>query len=414
MPRRKPLGWPRYMVTRRLKSGTIAYYWVIPTWAKQNGCALKIEALGTDYASAKKRCDELLNPQFDAWRKREETTLPSNQPIPGTFNWLVAIYKTSPRYQDLPAKTRKSYDGALRLVGRHTLKDGREFGTLSLESVTPGAVDRLFAKLKIIETVAADGDSKVITVTRERTRTAVLAMRVCHIAWKTARRDKPGMVPATNPFADMKLAYKAKKTRPVNHAELMNFVKAADNAGEASLGTAAMIAFYWLQRETDILARLAWNHYKPADAPDMARIFHHKTGDLVELPLYDNDGTVLWPELVERLDSAPRFGTLIVMRDKPDRRRKVHLPWKEDYFRHRVAEIRAAAGIDPEAKFMGLRHGGNTEGADAGLTDAQLRALSGHRSANMPIVYARQTMNQRRTAARKRLEQRTKGGHLSK
>jgi integrase len=62
---------------------------------------------------------------------------------------------------------------------------------------------------------------------------------------------------------------------------------------------------------------------------------------------------------------------------------------------------------------MGLRHGGNTEGANAGLSDAQLRALSGHRSANMTIIYARNTMKQRRTAARLRLEERTKRGNLS-
>ena len=68
MPRRKPLGWPRYMVPRRLRSGATAYYWVFPTWAKKDGCTLNIEALGTDYADAKKRCDEVLNPQFDAWR----------------------------------------------------------------------------------------------------------------------------------------------------------------------------------------------------------------------------------------------------------------------------------------------------------------------------------------------------------
>ena len=126
------------------------------------------------------------------------------------------------------------------------------------------------------------------------------------------------------------------------------------------------------------------------------------------MPLYDEDGTVLWPELMARLDAATRRGTLIVMRDQPDRRRKTYLPWKEDYFRHRVAEIRAAAGIDPEVKFMGLRHGGNTEGADADLTDAQLRALSGHRTATMTILYARQTMKQRREGARKRLVARSK------
>lgn len=74
---------------------------------------------------------------------------------------------------------------------------------------------------------------------------------------------------------------------------------------------------------------------------------------------------MLWPELMPRLDAAAHRGTLIVIRDKPDRRREVHVHWREDCFRHRVAAIRAAAGIDPAVKFMGLRHGGNTEGADA-------------------------------------------------
>jgi hypothetical protein len=60
-------------------------------------------------------------------------------------------------------------------------------------------------------------------------------------------------------------------------------------------------------------------------------------------------------------------------------------------------------------KFMGLRHGGNTEGADADLTDAQLRALSGHKTVSMTVPYARQTMKQRRDGARKRLAVRAKG-----
>jgi len=110
MPRRKPLGWPRYMVPRRLKSGATGYYWDIPSWAKKNGCTLSIEALGTDYADAKKRCDELLNPQFDAWCKREDISVSSNRAATGSFDWMVAIYKTHPRYAQRPAKTRKSYD----------------------------------------------------------------------------------------------------------------------------------------------------------------------------------------------------------------------------------------------------------------------------------------------------------------
>jgi hypothetical protein len=114
-----------------------------------------------------------------------------------------------------------------------------------------------------------------------------------------------------------------------------------------------------------------------------------------------------------RLDAAPRLGTLIVMRDKVDRRRKIHLPWNEHYFRHRVAEIRAAAGLDVGAKFMGLRHGGNVEGAESDLTDAQLRALSGHRTTAALLLHAQTTKKQRRAGARKRLDVRTKKGDLS-
>ena len=402
------------MVAKRLKSGATAYYWDPPTWSKKKGCTLGSEALGTEYAQAKQRCDEKLNPQFDAWLAgTSPKAIATDRPAVGTFDWMVSIYKTLPKYTRRPAKTRKSYDRALRLVSRHKLKDGRLFGNLPIASIKPATADVLFDKLRTVQEPVLDSEGKPIMGSngtpvmhaRERTRTAVLAMVCCRTAWNWARRDKPEVIPTSNPFAGVDMGeYKAKPTRPVTHAELLRFVKAADEDGDSSIGTAAMIAFYWLQRETDIIGRLSWSqHYRPAENPNIARIYHHKTTELVEMPLHDEDGTVLWPELMVRLDTATRRGTLIVMRDQPDRRRKTYLPWKEDYFRHRVAEIRAAAGIDPEVKFMGLRHGGNTEGADADLTDQQLRALSGHRTATMTILYARQTMKQRREGARKRL-----------
>lgn len=389
------------MVTRPIKGG-VAYYWVAPSWAVKKGFPTGSEALGTDYGAAKLRCDQVLNPQYQAWRTQGETAVAIEAAKAGTFDWLVSVYKVSPKYRELPAVTRKSYDAALALVSKHSLKDGRLFGVLSIKSVTPGVADTLFSKLR----VRADGS--------ERIRTAILAMRCAQRAWNVAHRSHPNIVSAANPFAKMGLSYKAKPTRPVSYQELLRFVAAADAGGEASIGTAAMIAFFWLQREVDILSRLSWSNYRPADAPEMVRIFHFKTRELTEIPLFDHDGSHLWPEITERLDAAKRVGTLIVMRDQPDRRRKVHLPWKEDYFRHRVAAIRAVAGIDPEAKFMGLRHGGNTEGADAELTDAQLRALSGHRTANMTVIYARETMKQRREGARKRRNARTEKGDLSK
>jgi hypothetical protein len=399
MPRRKPIGWPKLIVSKKLKSGAIAYYWAPPTWAKARGRPVHSESLGVDYGQAKRRCDEVLNPGFDAWRTGNSAE-PIERLAADSFDWLVAVYKSSPRYRRLPRKTQRSCDGVLRMVSKHKLKDGREFGALQLASITPGVADGLFEKLE----KHSEG---------KRTRTAVLAMSVCRVAWRVAWRNKPNVIPALNPFRKMGLSYNPRPTRPVTHDELIAFVKAADATGEASIGTAAMIAFYWLQREVDILSRLTWNHYRPANAPNIVQILHHKTGEQVDLPLYDDDDTPLWPELMERLDTAPRHGTLIVTRDRKDRRQKIHLPWKEDSFRHRISHIRSPAGITPEAKFMGLRHGGNTEGADAGLTDAQLRALSGHNTSAMTALYAKETMRQRKVGARKRLERRTKQGNLS-
>jgi hypothetical protein len=244
----------------------------------------------------------------------------------------------------------------------------------------------------------------------ERIRTAVLAMKVCQRAWNVARRSEPKAVPSDNPFQKMDLAYKAKTTRLFQYDDLQKFVAAADAAGEQSIGTAAMIAFFWLQREIDIIGRLAWSHFRPADAPHVARIIHHKTGEVVDLPLYDDDGTALWPDIMHRLDVSDRHGTLIVTRDNADRFKGIRLPWRKRHFLRQVAKIKTAAGIDPEIKFMGLRHGGNTEGADANLSDAQMRALSGHRTTAALLRYAQTSTQQRRIGARLRRNARTKGG----
>src|SRR5689334_19862427 len=113
MPRRKPPGWPAYMIGKRTKGGW-SYYWNLPTWAQKSGCPMKREPLGSDYAEAKRRCDELLNPQFAAWRSRREAIDIAPGHRLGTFDWLATQYKRSPKYRKLPPSTRKSYDAAIR------------------------------------------------------------------------------------------------------------------------------------------------------------------------------------------------------------------------------------------------------------------------------------------------------------
>ena len=101
----------------------------------------------------------------------------------------------------------------------------------------------------------------LVTGNKHRQRTAKLAMDVCRRAWGVAYRSFPTIVPAQNPFSKMGLSYKPLKTRGT-FEELNSFVAKADELGYRSLGTAALIAFWWLQREEDIFLRLGWSHYR--------------------------------------------------------------------------------------------------------------------------------------------------------
>ena len=106
---------------------------------------------------------------------------------------------------------------------------------------------------------------------KHRQRTAKLAMDVCRRAWGVAFRSFPTIVPAQNPFSKMGLSYKPLKTRAATLEELNSFVAKADELGYRSVGTAALIAFWWLQREEDIFLRLGRTHYRPSDAPDAVK-----------------------------------------------------------------------------------------------------------------------------------------------
>jgi hypothetical protein len=407
--KRKPLGWPEYMLAKPSK-GVVRYYWNAPSWARKRDCPIKSEALGVDYGAAKTRCDTFLIPLFDSWRTGGASdTDVRKRAVVGSFDWAISSYKATKRYSNRPARTRASYDSALASVADYKLTDGRRIGDLSVKSVTPAVVERLYEKLKI------DKDGK------PRLRSALLSISVCKLAWSAANRAHPAIVTSANPFVGLEIEYDPKKNRPATLAELNSFVAAADADGSSSLGTAAMIAYWWLPREEDIFLRFAWTDYRPANNPDHVMVWHHKNRktEKVPVPLFDADGTSLWPEMVARLESSPRTGTLLVMRDSPDPKKKIHLPWATGgrnpmrYVQREVRRLCRSAGLTEAITFTSFRHGGHTDGGDAGLTDAQMRALGAHKTTAAMLRYAQETDTQRRIGGRKRLEARTKKGNLS-
>ncbi len=96
-----------------------------------------------------------------------------------------------------------------------------------------------------------------------------------------------------------------------------------------------------------------------------------------------------------------------------------HAPWptanKGDLtlMSRKVKTIIVAAGLRPELTFTSFRHGGFTESGDAGLTDAETRAVSRQKTPRVMPRYIKPTMRQIAAGAKKRRAQRTEGGHLS-
>jgi hypothetical protein len=411
--RRSALPLPRYVLRKPIKGGW-GYFFNVPTWARKAGCQVRNEALGTEYAAAVQRAETVLLPAFDNWRSGTASDgSVSTVTAPGTLDWVFAEYRADRRFTKLDAKTKRNHEAGFRLVGGYVLKDGRRLGLVRIAAITTAVTDAIYEKLLVVTDTDAEGN----TVERQRKTTINHAMKSCRRAWNIAARRNPGKFPLVNPFAQMGLISSDRETPTATFDELKAFRVKAVEMGHQSLGTAALIAWEWLPRVKDIFCTLDVAHYRPKERPNAVFIVHHKTED-AWIPLVDDEGVPLYPELMVELDAIKRgrIGGLMVRRDRDQR------PWPTypreggpdlSHMNRAVKAIIRAAGLRNELTFTSFAHGGFTESADADLTDAEIRAQGRNKSAKVLPRYAKRTMKQVVKAAKKRRLARTDGGQLS-
>ena len=407
---------PRYCRRKPLKSGRWAYFFEPPTWARKQSCPVKAEALGAEPVAAIERAENVLLPAFDSWRSRGLTDMVPAFPVPGTFDWLVCVFKAHQKWKEIDHKTQRFYEQGLALFANHQLKDDTRAGTKQITDFTKGFVDAIYAKLLVVEDEDANGN----IVMRERRRSANAAMTACRRAWFVGQRAQETKVPQINPFSRMGLRTRApgqpaRETPTATWDELIAFRMAAKKLGYSSVGTAALLTWEWLQREEHVFGAFEISHYRPKERPNSVRIVHPKNGEEAWWPLFDETGEPLFPELMAELDAIKETIVLglIFRRDHKHRRSHMPLPWITDrkdlrYLRSVVKKIVAAAGLRTELSFTSFRHGGFTEGADSDLTDAELRAAARHRSTRQLPTYAKRTRKQLISGSKKRREERTK------
>ncbi|MBS0233807.1 MAG: hypothetical protein JSR99_10000 [Proteobacteria bacterium] len=375
---------------KRLKDGGIGYYWSPNKRDYANGCPMRREALGTNYAIAIERAG-LLNRHLDAWRKGRDAPKDLDlTPDFGSLRWLVERYKRSRAWEKVSERSRPEYERAFKLVLDYPTKTGGTLGRLPANSMSGRAADKLYVGLQKGKRVERRGRQANICIVRMAR------------AWDTVQRLYPKVVPAENPFRGVELDHGKGTTRPATRDEAYALHEALKVAGLPHLAAVPLICFEWHQRPENVIeGHLTWSDYRPAERPDAVRIVHHKTGELVWLPLSDEDGP-LFPELTAYLDSLERLGVPIVLLKPRGKKPKPARPFKLRDARTRVRRAAKKAELPAHLTFAACRHGGLTELGDAELTELGVMALSGHRTPEAARLYVKRTETQRMIAARKR------------
>lgn len=390
---------PKYVTPKSGKTGT-SYYWNLPTWARKRDveerekgvdgkpCPLTNETLPSNLSKMIERADEL-NAALDAWRIGDEEAAIKK----GSFAWLVRWFQRHPKYLCTSPKTQRGYDQGLALIENHEL-DGNlgRVGNINAKAIEPYHADEIWERLRVS---GKDG---------ERTATANAAMRAARRMYSCALRKK---LVTQNPFSKMDLPTTGGDTLPAEREQVRAFIEASDRIGMPSMGTAAMLGFELCQREGDVIS-LGWTQYHQGTE---IQIRQHKTGQLIWVPLFDEEGE-LFPGLIARLEASPRRGTVIVMRDRPVAA-GLYKPYEEHLFRKHFRQVREAAGLPASFTMMSCRHGGLTELGDAEGTDQEMMATGGHKTRAMLSVYTRRSGKQALNGARKRRAMRTEKGQKS-
>lgn len=393
---------PKYMRPRPTKAGT-AWYWVSRKADQDAGWKIRSAPLGTDFAAAVARAQEL-NEELDAWR-RGLSTATAPAACYGTLDWMFATYQErDQKWRRLAARSKAEYRRQMTSITDMPTKRGRRVGELQASAFDGAAADRLYERL-----CNEDGTEATLVGAR-RYRQADFALAVIKTAWDRVQRIHPDAFPTGNPFSGVARVRRKRQTKiPATRAEAYALHAALIAAGHPLLALAPLICFEWLQRPEHVLAGdITWNDYRPGRE---AHIEHPKTFKAIDLPLADADGTLLFPELEEALAAAPRWGVPIVL--APGRRGRAESGTPKVYSRRHayavVAKARAAAKLPQHLTLAACRHGGFTELADADVSDSGLRALGGHASVTTSLVYAKRTEKQRARAARQRLAERLGG-----
>ncbi len=274
-------------------------------------------------------------------RASEAGKIPTSQPetaIPGSLRALIEDYKKSGKFKQMAAATRASYLWVLEwLLPR--------YGNLPVADLPRDWVLR-----RQDELAATPGKANYF----------VTVMSVL-LVWGRDRRYC-----TINVAAGIDKLRTGESYRVWSDAEIEAFTSPL--AGRMALPV--LLGLYTAQRRGDVI-KLPWSAYNGATITLRQSKAGKKAKTLV-IPVH--------PVLKAALDATPKTAVTICTRADGH-------SWKKDHFAHVYAATRAKLGLSGDVHFHGLRHSSASRLAEAGASDAQVQAITGHQTRQMVELY---------------------------
>lgn len=377
-----PFEMPRYTSHKRLKNGQTAFYWTCPLVYRKAGCPYTSAALGSNLSPNElAAAAKIWNDRLDDWRHHRNQPDQVSLSKYGTVEWLVDTYLKHDSFLERVGEfSRPDYRRVLDRVSDLVITGARgqtaRVGDLKLEVIAVSTAERIYQAFA--DQGAARTSEKVVTY--------------CKAMWKRMQPHHPRLFrnDTPNPWEGVTLRRRIKAVKGhADRATTYRFAEGAISEGSPELAAAAVLAFDWLMRPSNIGAGwAAWTGYRGDDHPDKIVFRHRKNGEIALHPLeyVDQDGVLkaLYEDAEAVLARIPRYGISMVA--KPDGT----LYGDGTLLSQKVREFADRLGL-PDFTLDAARHGGMTELEEAGLTEGEGRVLSKHKTGSAYRGYAKET-----------------------
>ena len=303
---------------------------------------------------------------YEQYRRRHDKGVHvDGNSVGGLINW----YKTTSKWSDLSDNSQRTYNDLIKTASNLRVGNSNiAFGEMDSAHVTVDHADALYQQIKSeISLHRAVNVSKVLR-------------RVWYIGLKHSKVRG-------NPFIKMELPDLDRRDVMWTPEQVHKVIQKADEMGYWSIGTLTLLCYHLCQRPGDMRA-LRWQQYDGT----WFRFHQEKTKTWMELESS--------PGINERLAEkfATNTGGPIVICETTQQ------PYDRRLYAKYFARIRAAAGLPSSLQLRDLRRTGATELAEAGATEDELKAQTGHKTREILSTYVRTTPKLASSAARKRFK----------